>query len=259
MRPNAQTSLPTWVDEGNGPVVILIHGLFAHHDFWKSTTEMLRVRYRVITLQLPYFDLQFESLSLKNLAKVLHDFIFWRHLSDVTVVAHGIGGQVAVLCDHIYPGSLSRIVLSGTPVRRKTDPEPEPTLVALVDKQYITRRVAQAFKDRARMPQTLVDVTYHTLQNIPRRLAAGSILRSAHRLHLQPLLQHVTTPMLLLWGHDDSITTPEEALAFYDHLPVAEIRFIKDCGHLPMVEKPEEFNIAMANFLSTPMRQAVGY
>jgi pimeloyl-ACP methyl ester carboxylesterase len=54
-------------------------------------------------------------------------------------------------------------------------------------------------------------------------------------------LYRVECPVLLLWGDDDRLVPPAYGEAYKRHLPQAELRLLKDCGHLPMFEKETEF------------------
>jgi len=55
---------------------------------------------------------------------------------------------------------------------------------------------------------------------------------------------------LLIWGSNDIITPPFVAERFHALIPNSELHFIKECGHAPMMEKPNEFNKIFDSFLS---------
>jgi pimeloyl-ACP methyl ester carboxylesterase len=54
-------------------------------------------------------------------------------------------------------------------------------------------------------------------------------------------LRRVQCPTLLVWGDDDRLVPPAYGEAYLRYLPQAELKLIKDCGHLPMFEKETEF------------------
>lgn len=64
--------------------------------------------------------------------------------------------------------------------------------------------------------------------------------RWLHRIHI---------PALIVWGDSDRIFSPLHGPAFQERIPGAELVTIKDCGHLPHLEKPEETLDAMRRFL----------
>src|SRR5262249_60855629 len=87
----------------------------------------------------------------------------------------------------------------------------------------------------------------------PRRHAPRTpqIPGSAKSEQMEPRLGEIRCPPLLLWGREDRITPPEVGLRFLGSLPRAEIRFIANCGHAPMLEQPAVFAEHLAEFLDS--------
>jgi pimeloyl-ACP methyl ester carboxylesterase len=63
-------------------------------------------------------------------------------------------------------------------------------------------------------------------------------------------LRRIACPTLLLWGDHDRLVPPAYGEAYQAHIPGAEFRLIKDCGHLAMFEKEREFVEAITSFSS---------
>jgi pimeloyl-ACP methyl ester carboxylesterase len=61
-------------------------------------------------------------------------------------------------------------------------------------------------------------------------------------------LHRVRCPVLLLWGEHDRLVPPSYGEAYRRHLPQAQWRLLKDCGHLGMFEKEAEFVEAVTRF-----------
>ena len=72
--------------------------------------------------------------------------------------------------------------------------------------------------------------------------------RSARSDHLGERIQHIKQPCLLIWGRNDIVTPPEAAHEFMAKLPDARIVWFEQCGHAPMIEKPDEFARAVIEF-----------
>jgi pimeloyl-ACP methyl ester carboxylesterase len=70
-----------------------------------------------------------------------------------------------------------------------------------------------------------------------------------HNPKLRARLRRVTAPTLVLWGAEDRFLPPAYAAAFSSAIPQAEVRLIKNCGHLPMFEQESEFVAAVTKFL----------
>jgi pimeloyl-ACP methyl ester carboxylesterase len=67
--------------------------------------------------------------------------------------------------------------------------------------------------------------------------------------HLAKWLHRITIPTLILWGDQDKVMPPPYGLAFRDLIPRARLEILPQCGHLPQVEKMEEFVGAVTRFI----------
>ena len=71
-----------------------------------------------------------------------------------------------------------------------------------------------------------------------------------HNPSLPHYLKKVTTPALVVWGKQDAIIPLECGEMYQQALPNASLKVIDQCGHSPQVEKPQEFNKVVTEFLS---------
>jgi 2-hydroxy-6-oxonona-2,4-dienedioate hydrolase len=76
-----------------------------------------------------------------------------------------------------------------------------------------------------------------------------SLAKSALRHNLREFLSAIKTPTLLVWGSNDNITPTFVGEEFHKLMPDSSLHFIEQCGHAAMMEKPEEFNLILDNFL----------
>ncbi len=61
----------------------------------------------------------------------------------------------------------------------------------------------------------------------------------------------MTQPTCLIWGKQDKVTPPEVADDFHKLLPDSDLFWIDKCGHAAMMERPEEFNQVLRNWLTS--------
>jgi haloalkane dehalogenase len=107
-----------YIDEGHGPLFLFVHGIPTWSFYYRNIIMNLRDSFRCIALDLLGFGLSkapknFEY-SLKNESRIFGQFIRALNLSDVTMMAHSIGGPVGLKFATTDPNRFSGLVLSGT-------------------------------------------------------------------------------------------------------------------------------------------------
>ena len=78
-----------------------------------------------------------------------------------------------------------------------------------------------------------------------------ALAKSAIRNNLAEELHQIKQPTMLIWGKNDIVTPPFVAEEFKKLIPNSQLQFIDKCGHAPMMEVPNEFNIILENFLQS--------
>lgn len=224
-------------DTGHGRPVLLLHGLFGNVAMWRHTINTLQQNYRVIVPRLPLFEIPVHRANLDNLLEILHEFLDWHQLTDVTLVGTDIGGQIALCYAERYPERVRNIVLSGS----SGFLENLPVTVKDSDKGFdsVNNHVQAAFFKKAFATPNLVDKVYKTVNTFSKGLHIQFFSQSSRKTDISKFLYKLAVPVLLVWGLQDKITPPEVALQFHDLLRNGTVKFIDECGHLPMIEKPE--------------------
>ncbi len=65
-------------------------------------------------------------------------------------------------------------------------------------------------------------------------------------------LDRVEVPSLIVWGRQDRVVPPADALGYASHLAGARLEVFDRCGHVPMAERPVRFNRVLEEFLAAP-------
>ena len=229
----------SYIDVGEGTTVILLHGLFGKASMWKRTIESLKKNFRVIVPRLPLFDLPIEQSNISELSAHLHDFIEWHRLSDVYLVGHGIGGQLALVYAAEHPRNVEKIVISGTDLFQNDE------LEVIGSAEIIGEKVRSAFYNSDFVGPALVNDICRTIEDESSRAHIENLIRSSTDASV---LNKVDHRVMLLWGLEDKIAPAAITFHFHDFLQNSEIRFIEKCGHLPMVEEPERFVKHLVSF-----------
>ena len=95
----------------------------------------------------------------------------------------------------------------------------------------------------------LVDEVYDIVNDRNKAIRVIAIAKSALRHNIGDRLYQIKSPVLLVWGKDDSITPAFVGEQFHELLPDSRLFILDQCGHAPMMEHPEEFNRLLEAFL----------
>ena len=236
-----------YIEEGEGKPLILLHGLFGTLCNWENVVSHFSVNYKVIAPFLPIYDSNLREATLDSLLSYLENFIKLKKLEKVTLVGNSLGGQVALMYTLKHQEKVERLVLSGSSglyenVMGRTYPKRG-------DYEFVKEKVKHTFYKTEVATKELIDEVFEVTQSIPKSLRIVSLARSAQRNNLSAELHKIKIPTLLIWGINDTITPPETAQQFKKLIPHSFIRFIDECGHVPMMEQPAYFNRYLEDFL----------
>ena len=104
-----------------------------------------------------------------------------------------------------------------------------------------------SFLDPKHATKELVDEVFETINSRSKLIKILAMAKSAMRHNMKKDLEKINVPTCLIWGENDQITPPNVAEEFDRLLPNSKLFWIKQCGHAPMMELPEEFNHHLDN------------
>src|ERR1700761_9318350 len=93
----------SYIDEGEGEVLLLLHGLMGGLSNWQEVIEEFRGEYRVMMPMLPVFDLPIITTGVKSIAKHIHKFVKYKKLQNVTLLGNSLGGHAALIYVLAHP------------------------------------------------------------------------------------------------------------------------------------------------------------
>mgnify|MGYP001627321977 CR=1 FL=1 len=236
-----------YVQEGQGPSMVLLHGLFGALSNFKDLIDHFKSRYTVFIPMLPLYDLTNLDTSVGGLAKHVAKFIEAKDLKQVHLLGNSLGGHIALVYALKHPDRVKTITLTGSSGLFENGMGE--TYPKRGDKDYIRKKVELTFYDPKSASDELVDEVYNIVNNRLKAVKIIYLAKSAIRHHLGEELKNITNPVCLIWGKNDTITPPMVAEEFKRLLPTSELHWIDKCGHAPMMEVPEEFNKIYDTFL----------
>jgi len=236
-----------FLEEGEGEPLVLLHGLFGALSNFKDLIEYFRHHNKVVVPLLPLFELDILHSTVGGLAKFVYRFIEARGYKDVHLLGNSLGGHVALLHVLKHPERIKSLILTGSSGLFENgmgDTYPRRS-----DYDYIKTKTELTFYDPKSATKELVDEVYGIVNNRLKAIKIIALAKSAIRNNLGEELNQVKQPTLLVWGNNDTITPPFVAKEFNRLIPSSELYLVDNCGHAPMMEVPEEFNMILHKFL----------
>lgn len=236
-----------YIDEGEGEVLLLLHGLFGALSNWEGVVDKFSSEYRVVIPMLPIYEMPIRQAGLEGLVSYLEEFVDFKKMSRLNIMGNSLGGHIALIYTLANQDKIKSMILTGSsglfenamggsfPKRGSYD--------------YIKERVEYTFFDPATATKEYVDEVFETTKSIPKCMRIVSIAKSAQRHNMAAEITKIKVPTLLVWGLNDTITPPMVAHEFNRLIPNSTLRFIDKCSHAPMMEHPFKFNDILEYFL----------
>jgi 2-hydroxy-6-oxonona-2,4-dienedioate hydrolase len=236
-----------YVEEGEGEPLILLHGLFGQLSNFENLISYFKTTHKVVVPILPLFELDILHTTVGGLAKHLYKFIETKGFNNIHLLGNSLGGHVALVHVLKHPEKIKSLILTGSSGLFENGMGD--TYPRRGDYEYIKKKTEVTFYDPKTATKELVDEIFEITRNRIKVIKTISLAKSAIRHNLGEELNNVKQPTLLIWGNNDTITPPFVAREFQRLIPNSELHFIDKCGHAPMMEQPEEFNVILDKFL----------
>jgi pimeloyl-ACP methyl ester carboxylesterase len=238
---------------GQGEPLLILHGAGGNRG-WLQYAQSLSQRFQVYIPDHPGFG---KSDQPEWIATVpdLACFYLWAledlELSRLRVMGFSLGGwlaaEMAVMCPHL----VERLVLVGAAGVKPTQGE-----IADIFLLSPTEMTATMFYDPKQAPE--YEQLYgaqptpeeQDLLTRNREMAARITWKPyMHDPRLPPLLRRLRMPTLIVWGRHDAIVPVNCAEIYHQNIRGSQLVIMEQCGHVPQIEKPQEFVNIVSEFL----------
>jgi pimeloyl-ACP methyl ester carboxylesterase len=247
---------------GQGPPLVLLHGLGVGRWGWEPVVDRLARRFRVITVDnrgIGASDAPVGSYSTRAMASDVVAVLDDVGVASASVAGTSLGGMIAQELALAHPERVDRLVLVATiPGGRLTAPMPLKTAYLLTWAPLMrSEQRLRGFVEHNLGPETL-----RRRPRVVRRLMA---LKRAHPQSEQawraqatagvlfdPLgrQRRISQPTLIVQGTADQVVNPVNAEVLAELISGARLRYFEEAGHLVGWEEPRRFARVVARFLT---------
>jgi pimeloyl-ACP methyl ester carboxylesterase len=236
-----------YIDEGEGEVLLLLHGLFGALSNWESVVNKFASEYRVMIPMLPIYEMPIKQAGLDGLVKHVEGFVKMMGLTDMKIMGNSLGGHVGLIYTLANADKVNGLILTGSSGLFENSMGGSFPRRGSYD--YIKERVEYTFYDKNTATPEYIQEVFETTKSIPKCMRIVAIAKSAQRHNMSKEIPNIKVPTLLIWGLNDTITPPLVAHEFDRLMPNTTLRFIDKCCHAPMMEHPDRFNVILKEFL----------
>jgi pimeloyl-ACP methyl ester carboxylesterase len=250
---------------GDGPPLVMLHGLSGHARTWDHTAAALSGTYRVLALdQRGHGDSDWApQYGFGPMAGDLLAFLDALALGEVTLMGLSMGGLVSIVFAAAHPERVRRLVILDIgPEIAPADARNVAASMAANDVfGSVDEAVAQA---RAANPRPTDEALRHRVSHSLRSQPDGTItfkMDKALRTQRGAIFDHtadqlwaawrsVRCPVLLVRGADSEVLAAETAQRMLAENPHAEFASVPDCGHSITLDNPEGLLVALDPWLA---------
>lgn len=267
------------LDQAAGPVVVdvwparsqtaaapilLIHGWGGSGSYWQETARRLAQTARVIVPDLPGTGRSQPVKTAQNMfdqVETLKQIVEALQLKNVQIVGHSMGAAMALLLNEQIPDRVERLVLTSM-CFFMTEKQAE-VYNAIMKFMRLTMRLR--FRQMADIPGLSYLMALRYFHKVPDDEAvlrqgfldyltldfatAAACAQNATDPRIEAAGAKVQVPTLLIACRQDQVMPVENVNYTVEVIPNCQLHWIDQCGHLPMVEKADEYMAILQNFL----------
>jgi pimeloyl-ACP methyl ester carboxylesterase len=263
----------SYIDQGSGDkTIILVHGLASNAGFWRYNIPELAKYFRVIAVDLPGYGKSQKgdySYMMSFYAEQIKKLIDELHLKNVVYVGHSMGGQIGIKLAIKYPSLLNKLILASPAGFEEFQRGEGDWLRSVMTAKFIKatsedgirRNLSNNFYNWDDKWEWMVEERVRMRKASDFDEFCYAVVRCVNGMLDEPTfdkLSLIKSPTLVIYGkHDGLIPNPYLNPGFTSDVfkngakDIKDVKLVEleDAGHMIQIEKPDEFNKAVLDFL----------
>ncbi|WP_338888122.1 alpha/beta fold hydrolase [Rhodococcus sovatensis] len=265
-----------YVDVGDGPPVVLVHGLLGSHESWAGQIERLSAKYRVIAPDLfghGISDKPSGDYSLSSHSATIRDLLDHLDIASTPMVGHSLGGGIVMQAVYLFPERVERLALVSSGglgrevsllLKAATLPGSE-LVLPLLASDWVRKNTETAIGQLGKWglpvrPGKSMEETWRSFKTVADKGSREAFLASTRavvgpRGQTVSAKQHFekfdTIPSLLVWGGKDRMIPASHADNIRREVPNSRVEIFPSAGHFPQLDEPDLFFRILDEFLQS--------
>ena len=227
--------------------IIFIHGSGESSYTWKEQLVDLNLDYSVVAIDLPFHGKSgdFKKLSLDLYVDVINNMIEFLSLREVILAGHSLGGAIIQSYYFKHPEKVSGLILCSTGAKLRV------SKVILNATKNNFEEFLESIPTGAFYRKTSKDIIEEYIEEAektePKVVHADFSI--CDKFDVMKKVKNIRVPCLIIVGKFDNLTPVKYSQYFKDNIENSKLVVIDKAGHMVMLEKPEEFNTAVREFI----------
>ena len=232
-------SVVRYLVAGDGPPLLLLHGLSGSVRWWRHNISVFAQHCRVYALDLLEYEPEAARLqfAFPEAARRITQWLEMLGVERVSVIGHSMGGAIAAELAADAPSQIDKLILVNA--------------AALFPRSRLPLSLTSLVRKTPHFSPTLVPVLLQDAWRTGPRLLWNAT-RDLLTVDLRPKLEQIQADTLVIWGEHDGILPVPLADELCRLVPRSRLTVLPRAGHNPMWEQPHEFNAAVLDFLGLP-------
>ena len=242
-------------DIGSGTPLVLVHGFLGSSDMWSPQIKFFKDNFRVIAPALPGFGKSnaIDSCnSIKCMASAILNLLEKKKIKNFNLLGHSMGGMIVQEMTKLAGNKILKLICYGTgprgniPGRFETIDQSREKLKINGLKDTAHRIAKTWFIEEEKAKHFYLCEEAGKQTSIE---AADNGLVAMKNWSGIENLKNIKNETLIIWGDQDRAYNFNQVETLNDNIPNSDLKIIKDCSHNVHLEKPEEFNAVVEEFL----------
>ncbi len=249
-----------YIDEGEGPLVVMLHGWGSNIDLFSGVISFAKQKYHVVAMDMPGFgksDEPKEPMNVDAFVDFVLEFIrvLYPDEKEIIFLGHSMGGRIIIkLSSGIKEGrinvpfSIPKIILTDSAgiIPVKTEAQKKRTkryhfYKNLIEKSGFLKIDPDALN---KLQKKFGSADYAAASPVMRKSLVMAVNED-----MVPCMPSVTQPVLLIWGDQDTATPLSDGEQMEKLMPEAGLAVIKGAGHYSFLDNPYLYNRILGSFL----------
>ncbi|MFD0589339.1 alpha/beta fold hydrolase [Paenibacillus sp. GCM10027627] len=260
-------------DEGEGPVILFMHGSLSNGQTWRKVIPLLSKHYRCIVPDLPLGGhsiplLPSTDFTPPGIAAIMKQFVDALHLDEFILLGNDTGGAYAQVFTMLFPERVTKLILCNVDAFEIFPPKTFALLQLAVKIPGFSFLMAQLFrfKPALRASWALGPLSHKVREGEFRDLYVHNYITNSevranfvkvvkgwspkHTLEAAEKLASFYNPVLVLWGADDQLFPIELGKRVSGIFPNAQFVIVNHSRTLVQEDQPEMFALHLQQFIA---------